>query len=164
MNIYSNRNSIPSQQYGGSPIIGQPPPGQMPMNDGDKNTYNCNCDFVNVTDPGQVKEFIVRPGQKIYFLDNNRPLMYTKEANNFGTTDTRAYKVTEVDFEELVRQMNEPQNNCITRDELRMLFDRLNANDDAISSLAQKIDEMSAPKNNKPNDRRNKHEPTVKQK
>lgn len=142
---------------------GQPEMNSIPFNVNNE-IRNCNCDFINVPGPEQVKECIVRPGQKIYFIDNNRPLMYTKEANNFGTTETKAYTVQEIDFEELMRQVNNDSNgNPVSREEFAMLIDKIKSNDELIASLSEKIDNLNAPKHNNSNNRRNNHESVNKQ-
>lgn len=60
-----------------------------------------NCDFVLVTNLDQVKAYIVYPGQKLYFLDINKSIIFTKEASNLGTTNIEAFNVTKVNLEDI---------------------------------------------------------------
>lgn len=60
-----------------------------------------NCDFILVTNLDQVKAYIVYPGQKLYFLDINKSIIFTKEASNLGTTNIEAFNVTKVNLEDI---------------------------------------------------------------
>lgn len=125
------------------------------------NFQNSNCDFVNVPGPEQVKEFIVRPGQKVYFLDNNQPLMYTKEANNFGTTETKAFLVNEVDFAQILNKASGvSENQGVTKTEYAELVERMNKTDTVLAGIMEKLDNMTYSNNKNNNGRRNGNEPS----
>lgn len=122
------------------------------------NFPSSNCDFVNVPGPEKVKEFLVRPGQKIYFLDNNDPIMYTKEANTFGTTETKAFVVNEVDFNQLLnRAVGNSGDQGVTKSEYTELVNRMNQNESTLQSILDKLENMSQ-RNNKNNGRRDGNE------
>lgn len=141
-NAYQNPQPMAQPQYPQRPTYPQPPPPQ--------NYPPTNCDFIQVSGIEQVREHIVFPGQKLYFLDNNKPLMYTKEANSLGTTNIETYSVTKVEETEAIRQ---PSNEF---DDLRREID----------ICMQRIDELEksqvAPRQNdgyKKNYRRDGNEP-----
>lgn len=60
-----------------------------------------NCEFIHVNGLQQVKDHIVQPNQTLYFLDNNRPVLYRKIVDNFGTGKIEAYNLTNVDVSQL---------------------------------------------------------------
>lgn len=115
-----------------------------------RNFYNTNCDFINVNGPQQVREYIVNPGQKVYFMDNNNPLMYVKQADNFGVTKTTACKLTEVDFDSLLAPPPSPAQIGVSKEDFNKLFD-------ALSNLSARVDAMenSKPVNNQNGSKKN---------
>lgn len=94
-NMYgNNRYAQPMQQ------IPQPSPPQPAQE-------MTNCDFIKVSGPKQVADYIVNGGWTVYFLDNNKPIMYVKKAREFGPTTVRYYKIEEIDSAELERMIND---------------------------------------------------------
>lgn len=125
-----------------------------------------NCDFINVNGPEQIREYVVRPGQTVYFLDNNQPIMYNKSADSFGITTTKAYRMDEISFESLIRPTAvEPASDLVSRDEfnglatdIRSLLDKINKQDEALKSLEEKFsanDDNHDKSQKRNNDRRN---------
>lgn len=116
-----------------------------------------NCDFINVNGVNQVLEHVVKPGQKLYFLDNNKPIMYTKEANSLGTTVTKAFSVSEIDLDTLINKPNE----AISMSEVsRELLDEMRCK---IEDLEARMTELKnsitlSTSSTSDNDRRNKNE------
>lgn len=55
-----------------------------------------NADFIYVSNIQQVREHIVQPNQMLYFMNNNEPEFYIKTADNFGTTQLKAYRFSEI--------------------------------------------------------------------
>lgn len=93
-----------------------------------------NCDFILVTSLDQVKSYIVYPGQKIYFLDINKSIIYTKEASNLGTTSIEAFTIAKIALDDVGGFVNTPTAN---RDEE---ITRLN---ERIDALEKKLDTRS---------------------
>lgn len=94
----------------GRPYIPPPqpiPPQPQQMENQNGNLSNCN--FIKVPGPKSVEEFVVDGGYTIYFLDNNKPIMYVKKASEFGPTTTKYYTIHEIDINELNKIMNENQ-------------------------------------------------------
>lgn len=84
---------------------GYPQQMEQPYQSQNKNPIHSNsqtnCDFILVTNLDQVKAYIVYPGQKLYFLDINKSIIFTKEASNLGTTNIEAFNVTKVNLEDI---------------------------------------------------------------
>lgn len=116
-----------------------------------------NCDFINVNGVNQVLEHVVKPGQKLYFLDNNKPIMYTKEANSLGTTVTKAFAVSEIDIDTLINKPNEAISmSDVSREELDEMRCKLTICENQITEILNTLKSSSA--NTSENDRRNKNE------
>lgn len=121
----------------GQPYIPPPQPPQ-PMQQNMMDNQNgmqvmSNCDFIKVSGPKQVEEFVVNGGYTVYFLDNNKPIMYVKKASEFGPTNTRYYRIDEIDKNELKHIMNEDE---VTSEESKLSSenDNLRAEVDSLKS------------------------------
>lgn len=117
--------------------IPQPPPNPQPQN---QVPIDCNCDFIVVPGPQAVKDFVVRPNQKRYFLDANNPIMYVKSADSFGMSDTKAYRTEPISFDDLIRQDAVSTFPGVQREEYDNLVARMNQTDDLIKQLISKMD------------------------
>lgn len=87
---------------------------------------NTNCNFIYVNGYNQVQEYVVRPNQRLYFLDNNDNYMYVKEANNFGIATTETYEIKKVENVPVVQPIQNPPQDIITREEFESLQKQLN--------------------------------------
>lgn len=114
-NAYGNRYGQPIQPM---QQMQQPSP-PIPMQE------MTNCDFIKVSGPKQVSDYIVNGGWTVYFLDNNKPIMYVKKASEFGPTTTRYYKIEEIDYNEVERMMSEDANQKSITDISREEFDTM---------------------------------------
>lgn len=116
-----------------------------------------NCDFINVNGVNQVLEHVVKPGQKLYFLDNNKPIMYTKEANSLGTTVTKAFAVSEIDIDTLI---NKPNEAISMSDVSRELLDEMRCKIEILEAQMTELKNSitSSTSTTSDNDRRNKNE------
>lgn len=112
MSYYNNYNPMQQQMPQNYPPMDQSP--------------NTNCNFIYVNGFSQVQEYIVRPNQKLYFLDNNNNLMYTKEANSFGIATTETFEVNKIDNVPVATPPTTNQNDTITREEFDSLKSQLN--------------------------------------
>lgn len=116
------------------------PPNQQPQN---QIPMDCNCDFIVVPGPQAVKDFVVRPNQKRYFLDANNPIMYVKSADSFGMSDTKAYRTEPILFDDLLRQDAASTFPGVQRDEYNDLVNRLNRMDETLRQFVSSMDNNS---------------------
>lgn len=108
---------MPFNSYGYQPPV---QPEMQPVQQIQKTT---NCEFIFVNGIQQVKDHIVQPGCVRYFLDNNEPVLYEKKADNLGSSQIRAYNMTEIDVNNVQACT---QANTVTRDEFNMLSAKIN--------------------------------------
>lgn len=149
-------------QYTNQPVYGAPTQyNGQPQNNNQMQVQNpqpipvqSNCDFIYVSDPTQVKEYIVRPNQKLYFLDNNKPILYVKEATSVGTTNVTAMRIEEIDFNSLLNELQQPnQSSSVSETEfkelsndIRALIERMNQQSETIKNLEEEISSIKATK------------------
>ena len=130
-NIYGNNRFPqpvqPMQQMQPMPNIPQPSPPQP-----NQDMTMTNCDFIKVSGPKVVEDYIVNAGWTVYFLDNDKPIMYVKQkTSEFGPTSTKYYKVDEISVNDVIQMFNEDpltkantqptQSNDISLDEFNSL-------------------------------------------
>lgn len=125
MNPYGYPNPYPtSDYYRDSRRFPEPPPGyqnggQMYQNpssagypSGEQTQWNTTQpavtnqvptnDFIRVSGPKAVYDFVLQPNQRVQLFEVNRPIMYIKETDKLGTASIGAYNITEINFEELL--------------------------------------------------------------
>lgn len=139
----------------------QPPPNQQPQN---QVPMDCNCDFIVVPGPQAVKDFVVRPNQKRYFLDANNPIMYVKSADSFGMSDTKAYRTEPISFDDLIRQDAVSTFPGVQREEYDGLVSKMNQMEETLRQFMSRMDnsgnankggnKYESSGNNKPNNKR----------
>lgn len=117
--------------------IPQPPPNQQPQN---QVPMDCNCDFIVVPGPQAVKDFVVRPNQKRYFLDANNPIMYVKSADSFGMSDTKAYRTEPISFDDLIRQDAVSTFPGVQREEYDGLVSKMNQMEETLRQFMSRMD------------------------
>lgn len=148
--VYS---TAPPQYMGNQqPNNFQPQPNQQQIQ------IQSNCDFITVPGPEHVKEYIVRPNQKLFFLDSNRPILYVKEADSVGITKTEAMRLDKIDFESLFSNKTESSGvvslddfNALAGD-IRSLINQVNNQSETIKNLEEEISSIKATKSeSKPN-------------
>lgn len=83
-----------------------------------------NCEWIYVNGVNGVREHIVQPNQKLYFLDNNDPVFYVKAADNFGTAQIKTYRFTEV-YDIPRSQQDRYQEDISLKDEIKEIKNRL---------------------------------------
>lgn len=110
--------------YGQQPPAFQPP--QVPASPQPSEVRRTNAEFIPVSSIQQVREHIVQPGQTLYFMNNNVTEFYVKTADNFGTTQLKAFSFAEInpDAPAIAAQ---PTEDIVTRGEFDALRDRLDA-------------------------------------
>lgn len=121
--------------YPTNPIPQPPNPqqqSQVPM--------DCNCDFIVVPGPQAVKDFVVRPNQKRYFLDANNPIMYVKSADSFGMSDTKAYRTEPISFDDLLRQDAVSTFPGVQREEYDGLVSKMNQMEETLRQFMSRMD------------------------
>lgn len=133
----------------------QPPPNQQPQN---QVPIDCNCDFIVVPGPQAVKDFVVRPNQKRYFLDANNPIMYVKSADSFGMSDTKAYRTEPISFDDLIRQDAVSTFPGVQREEYDGLVSKMNQMEETLRQFMSRMDNKGGNKyessGNKSNNKR----------
>lgn len=117
--------------------ISQPPPNQQPQN---QVPMDCNCDFIVVPGPQAVKDFVVRPNQKRYFLDANNPIMYVKSADAFGMSETKAYRTEPISFDDLIRQDAVSTFPGVQREEYDGLVSKMNQMEETLRQFMSRMD------------------------
>lgn len=124
---------------------------QMPSN----SQPMSNCNFIMVKNANQVSDYIMNPGCKVYFMENNRPIMYMKTTNDFGLSEVKAYKFEEVDIEKLKNPQYDVEGSAdtVSREEFSALMQE-------VVALRESVNELNKPRNNnqRNNDRRDKNE------
>lgn len=55
-----------------------------------------NVTWIPVSGLQSAKDHIVQPNQTAWMMDNNEPVFYVKKADNFGTTEFKAYRFEEI--------------------------------------------------------------------
>ena len=127
-NMYSNPYSIynipqipmyrpPVQQ---SPQPSPPVPEQQPIR-------KTNCDWVFVSGIQQVRDSVLMPGQNIYFLDNNNSMIYQKISEGEFGTKIKAFKLTEVNIDNLSQNAFNEASGAVSKEEIQMLTQRVTA-------------------------------------
>lgn len=117
--------------------MSQPPPNQQPQN---QVPMDSNCDFIVVPGPQAVKDFVVRPNQKRYFLDANNPIMYVKSADSFGMSDTKAYRTEPISFNDLIRQDAVSSFPGVQREEYDSLVSKMNQMEETLRQFMSRMD------------------------
>lgn len=102
-------------------------------------TPSPNADFIRVPGPQYVHDYIVNPGDRVMFLDINRPIMYMKEADKIGKATTTAYSMTEINFDDLLDTENGApiSNLMVTRKEFDEMRSELNCLTDRFDRFNQ---------------------------
>ena len=100
-----------------------------------------NADFIYVSNIQQVREHIVQPNQMLYFMNNNEPEFYIKTADNFGTTQLKAYRFSEIALNGSNLSVA-TMGNEITRSE----FDELK---NGFKTLSERVEKISVKKEDK---------------
>lgn len=134
MNFNYNQNYANAYPPNSMP---QPPPNQQPQN---QVPMDCNCDFIVVPGPQAVKDFVVRPNQKRYFLDANNPIMYVKSADSFGMSDTKAYRTETISFDDLIRQDAVSTFPGVQREEYDGLVSKMNQMEETLRQFMSRMD------------------------
>lgn len=107
----------------------------------DKSQFTTNCNFINVSSPQQVKEFNVKAGDKIYFLDVSRPLQYVKEADNMGVCSISCCELKPIDFNSLFATPT--SENAVSKDDFKAFMDSINRRFEALEHQNQRFENKS---------------------
>lgn len=112
--------------YGQQPPSLQPPQIPAQTQPQPSEVRRTNAEFIPVSSVQQVREHIVQPGQTLYFMNNNVTEFYVKTADNFGTTQLKAFSFAEInpDAPAIAAQLTE---DAVTRGEFDALRERLDA-------------------------------------
>jgi hypothetical protein len=115
---------MPYNTYGFNPYQQQQIPQQIQQPEPQQIQKRSNCEWIFVNGMQQVKEHIVQPNQTFYFLDNNDPVLYEKKADNLGSSQIKAYRMTEVNPNEINQSgnINVPD---VTKDDINALAARI---------------------------------------
>lgn len=156
------------------PIYGAPTPynGVQPNNFANPNQIapppqnqqvpiQSNCDFITAPGPEFVKDYIVRPNQKLFFLDSNHPILYVKEADSVGISKTEAMSLEKIDFDSLFPKTTQTASTGVTEtefkglsDDIRNLVGRLQNLEDEVSQIKATKSDNSNNSNNQKHNRR----------
>lgn len=96
-----------------------------------------NAEWIFVNGIQQVREHIVQPNQTLYFMDNNSPAIYCKTADNFGTTQLKAYRLEEINPDYGFQSNVQPNDESELRQEISMLREQIERHEKAISELVK---------------------------
>lgn len=94
-----------------------------------------NADFIPVSNIQQVREHIVQPNQMLYFMNNNVPEFYIKSADNFGTTQLKAYSFTEINPDKPAPSTVD--SSVISRDEFEALKAKMDNYEQKLAELSK---------------------------
>lgn len=121
---YGFNTYMPFNSYGYQPQVMQEPQPQQ-IQQVPQIQKVTNCEWIYVNGMQQVKEHIVQPGNSRYFLDNNEPVLYEKKADNLGSCQIKAYRLSEINLNDMT--VNAVQTNTtVTRDEFNALTAKIN--------------------------------------
>ena len=67
------------------------------------------------------------PGQNIYFLDNNNSMIYQKISEGEFGTKIKAFKLTEVNLDNLSQNAFNEASGVVSKEEIQMLTQRVTA-------------------------------------
>lgn len=97
---YFNTNYMPPQmpQLPQMPQAGQLP--QMPQAQSAPQQPGSNVQWVYVNGVQGAREQIVQPGQTLWMMDNNDPVIHIKAVDSVGTSTLRSFRLTEISSQE----------------------------------------------------------------
>ena len=123
-NPYSNYNIPQIPMY--RPPVQQSPQPSPPAQE-QQPIRKTNCDWVFVSGIQQVRDSVLMPGQNIYFLDNNNSMIYQKISEGEFGTKIKAFKLTEVNLDNLSQNAFNEACSTVSREEIQKLTQRVTA-------------------------------------
>ena len=123
-NPYSSYNIPQIPMY--RPPVQQSPQPSPPVQE-QQPIRKTNCDWVFVSGIQQVRDSVLMPGQNIYFLDNNNSMIYQKISEGEFGTKIKAFKLTEVNLDNLSQNAFNEASGAVSKEEIQMLTQRVTA-------------------------------------
>lgn len=123
-NPYSSYNIPQIPMY--RPPVQQSPQPSPPVTE-QQPIRKTNCDWVFVSGIQQVRDSVLMPGQNIYFLDNNNSMIYQKISEGEFGTKIKAFKLTEVNLDNLSQNAFNEACSTVSKEEIQMLTQRVTA-------------------------------------
>lgn len=116
--------------------VSQPAQAVTATSPGSEPQKKTNCEWIYVNGVNGVREHIVQPNQKLYFLDNNDPVFYVKAADNFGTSQIKAYRFSEII--DMPHSQNQSSGTDDMKNEIKEIKNRLSNLEVALNESAYK--------------------------
>ena len=136
---YSNYN-IPQIPMYRPPVQQQAPQPSPPVQE-QQPVRKTNCDWVFVSGIQQVRDSVLMPGQNIYFLDNNNSMIYQKISEGEFGTKIKAFKLTEVNIDNLSQSGLNEASGAVSKEEIQSLAQRVAALEQQLQNREVKTNE-----------------------
>lgn len=97
---YFNTNYMPPQMPQMPQMPQASPLPQMPQAQSAQQQPGSNVQWVYVNGVQGAREQIVQPGQTLWMMDNNDPVIHIKAVDSLGTSTLRSFRLTEISGQE----------------------------------------------------------------